>query len=417
MSLMRLRRPASGPEHGSMVIASANSIFNRRVGEATTPEDQKYALRMANQLSYNNATYDYLGKNEGPRFYGYSGVGVTTGGKTTKMEVKQYTMAIWVVPAGQPTQKVTYVNSKGEPELPTAANELQGFFDAVPMPEVSKIPAGGLIPQEGTDGFVCIWQPSTNRLWEIWRLGVEGEEVYEASNIWSRWEEGKGYEGKYTLRFGGFIEGVSSWNGICPFKWGAMATSLGMHGGLFTLQDLVDVLLGKPIKHALAVVVPDTAGGLGPIAPALRVDSPVEVNKVPELNGKGEPNPAYGKDGVNESMWFRFPPGANASTYGITKPLETAIFNCIRDYGTFISNGGAAPNFFAEWPGNLGSPYAWPNVNPLAGAPASIGSFPWMPSSLTSSVVPTLTEEVAGSASCFTKQPWQILEQITPFSS
>jgi hypothetical protein len=423
MASARLRRPALGHEQWPTVITSANSIFTRRVGEATTPTDQKYAKYVANQLAYNNHSYDCTGGSSGPKFYGYptvdaeghTGVGVTSGASPTKIEPQRYTMAIWIVGPGQATQKIQICNNKGEPEPKGANHNLQSFFEEVPMPEVSKVPAGGLIPEEGTDGFMLIWQPSTDRLWEVWRLGVEGEGEYSPAHIWKAWGEGKA-NGKYTCRHGGFQEGVSAWNGVCPFKWGAMATSLAMHGGLITHQDLLGVVLGRPIPHALGFVVPNTAAGLGPVAPATRTDEP-EQNETPELNSKSEPNPAFGRDAVQESQWFRFPPSSKASTYGLSKPLEMAIFNCLRDYGGFVNNGGSAPNFFAEWPGNLGSPYASANLNPYAGAPASLGSYPWIPSSMTNPAVPHLTEEMKGESSCFTKQPWYIFEQITPFSS
>jgi hypothetical protein len=385
-----------------MIIGAPLSIFYRQVGALTAAENQAPALKVANQLAYNNHGYSYNGE-PAPSFYGYSGVGVTSGGALTKMEPNRYTMAIWVVPAGQATQKVTYVKASGEPEPEKASHELQSYFNAVPMPDVTKVPAERLTPAEGSDGFVCVWQPSTNRLWEIWRLA--------------------GAPSEYTFRFGGFREGVSSWNGIAsespngePVKWGAMATSLSMVGGLITIQDVAEALLGKPIKHALGAVVPNTAEGSGPMGPAIRTDSP-EQNLVPELDKEGNPNPAYGMDAVNESRWFRFPPSAKAGEHGISKPLETAIFNAIRDYGLFVCNGGSAPNFFMEWPGVLGSPYAWTNVNPLAGAPSSWGTYSWIPSSMTSPSLPAITEANKGAGSIFSKQPWQLLEALEPRAS
>lgn len=188
-----------------------------------------------------------------------------------------------------------------------------------------------------------------------------------------------------------------------------MATGLSQPAGIITLQDLVEVLMGKPIKHALAFSFPNTIAA-GPVAPADRHD---EQESVPE-EWEGKPNPAHGKDGVAESSWFRFPPGSAAAEHGITKLLEVAIFNAVRDYGLFVANSSGSVSIQIEWPGVLGSPYAWPSVNPLAGAPSAWGTFSWIPSSLTNPSLGVFSEEIKGASSCFSKQPWQLLEALEP---
>ncbi len=82
---------------------------------------------------------------------------------------------IYTVPADQPTVRVTLKGGQ--------AAALQEAWDAVPLPPNAQ-------PAAGTDGHLVVWQPSTNRLWEFWRL-VHGTEGWYASwggamqKVWS----------------------------------------------------------------------------------------------------------------------------------------------------------------------------------------------------------------------------------------
>lgn len=370
------------------------NVFEEDVTAMEAAADQTPAKKLANQLSYNRTDYTH--------WYGYTGPGYVSGGlNPAHIQVGTYTATLWVVPPGQPTTKLTYVNNSGKPQAPGAATNLQSHFEAVPMPTLAKIPSGDLICPVGTDGWFWLWQPSTDQLWECWVFNQE----------------------LLTFKYGGYISEVSKWNGIFPNAWGARATGLSLIGGTIVQQDLVEVMrasaLGKTpvINHALAVDIPVTKAA-GPVQPATRHDE--GENSLAKYPGEAA-NPAFGAvDGVAESSWFRFPTASTPAEYGITRPIEVAIFEAIRRYGLFVadSSGNSPCSLYMDFPAAAGSPYAWQSVNPLAGAPGEwSGAYGWMPAGMTDSTLPKITENPAGAASCLTKQPFQILEQVKPRAS
>ena len=155
---------------------------------------------------------------------------------TTKWSVPVYT-----VPADQPTVRVKLGGASPEPALRSA-------WSAVPLPSNAQ-------PAAGTDKHLAVWQPSTGRLWEFWRL-VHGAEGWYAS-------------------WGGAMQNVSSnpgvygpeaWPGAKPW-WGVWASSLSIVGGLITLEDLE---LGQ-IDHALLMSIPEVRAGVY-ASPAQRTD-------------------------------------------------------------------------------------------------------------------------------------------------
>jgi hypothetical protein len=387
---MRGRR-ASG---GSVVkpplnIYSPNSIFTHDVTGVVAAENQEAAKKLANQLNYNRQTYEH--------WFGYTGPGYAEGTALAGPQPPQtYSPTLWVVPEGQKTQKVTLEN-----DLLSEVHfeELQAAFNNVPVPTLALVPSGSLWTPTGTDKWVAIWQPSTNKYWEM--------------------EKMEGAEGEYIFHMGGYMSNVNAWNGIFSNAWmGTRATGLGLFGGALTLQDLIEVLRGGSIKHAVNLNVPAKTGG--PVAPATRYDSQVKIpEKIPAgFPKEGDPNPAYPDlDGVAEAEWFRFPPASNPSEYGITLPLGKAYYEAIRKYGMFISDGnGSAPKTNMESAQALGSPYCYATLDPFYGAPAAWGggSFTWIPSSLKSSALPALTEEPT---TVFNEMPFQTLEVLVPRSS
>ena len=199
---MRASSFASGQEKGPLIIGAPTSIFYRKVTALSPASNQVPALKIANQLSYGNSNYSYNGE-PAPNFYGYSGVGIGPQNARTEAEIKQWTFAVFVVPGNQPTQKVTFVNEGREPRAPGASSNLQSYFEAVPMPEIGKVPSGRLNPETGTDQYLCVWQPNTNKMWEMWRLREEG--------------------GEYSFQYGGFIEDLKQMGWHC-------ATWVGSYG-------------------------------------------------------------------------------------------------------------------------------------------------------------------------------------------
>jgi hypothetical protein len=362
---------------------------------------QVNALKIANQMNYQRSSYSYDG-GAAPKFFGYSGVGYSkeSGLAIVKANMLEFTPTVFVVPADQPTQKITFVNAAGEPEPPGAASNLQSVLEAVAVPDVTKIPGGALTQEPNTDANTVFLQPSTGKMWEFWRL--------------------KGVPGAYTCRYAGFTANMSQFLGVYPNNWGSRATSLCLLGGLITMQDLVDVMRGGKINHAIGVILPAT--GPGWVSPATRSDAGEGnyFSGIPEKH-EGVANPAYpNTDAVPEGSMYGFHPESRASDYGLTGRLEAAGFEVIRVKGMVVIDGGgptsSAPvTFNIESPLSLGSPYAYARVNPIAQAPFSTGTS-YIPSSWADSSLPAITEQIHNEApNIFSKLPWQTLEALEPF--
>ena len=123
-----------------------------------------------------------------------------------------YSVPIYTVPSNQPTVEVM-LNSR------PAAPSLQAAFSEVPLPPNAQ-------PAPGTDGTLVVWQPSTDKLWEFWRLAHKGD-GWQAS--WGgAMQDVSSSSGAY---------GPGSWPGAGTY-WGASASSLSIVGGLITLEDL-----------------------------------------------------------------------------------------------------------------------------------------------------------------------------------
>src|ERR1700689_860860 len=115
-----------------------------------------------------------------------------------------YSVPIYTVSSNQPTVKVLLVDAG-----PKSA--LQSAWDVVPLPPNAQ-------PATGTDKQLVVWQPSTDRLWEFWRLEHQSE--------------------GWQATWGGAIRNVSSnpgaygpqaWPGGTG-SWGASASSLSIAG-------------------------------------------------------------------------------------------------------------------------------------------------------------------------------------------
>lgn len=153
----------------------------------------------------------------------------TAKAKEPTVNTTAWSVPVYTVAAGQPMVKVNAAAGTGSSSSPA----LEAAWGAVPLP-------AGALPAEGTDKHLVVWQPSSDKLWEFWRLE----------------ETTKGWQAAW----GGAMENVSSnpgvygpeaWSGA-KTGWGASATSLSIAGGLITLEDLEK----GQINHALAMAIP-----------------------------------------------------------------------------------------------------------------------------------------------------------------
>jgi hypothetical protein len=156
-----------------------------------------------------------------------------------------WSVPIYTVPANEPTVKVGASSGSGA----SSSAALQAAWRAVPLP-------AGAHPANGTDKHLVVWQPSSDRLWEFWKLERASTGGWQAS-------------------WGGAIEHVSSNPGVygpeawpgATSGWGASSTSLSIAGGLITLEDVERGV----INHALAIAIPRPRAGVYAL-PAQRTD-------------------------------------------------------------------------------------------------------------------------------------------------
>jgi hypothetical protein len=186
---------------------------------------------------------------------------------------------------------------------------LQAAFDKVPLPPDAK-------PSRGTDGHLTVYQPSTDKLWEFWRLH-------------------KGADG-WTAGWGGAMQNVSkspgyytpqSWPGARP-NWGSTASSLPVIAGTMLISELQR----RDIPHALALSIPRPQAGVWSW-PAQRTDG-------------HSTDPAVPPEGAH----LRIDPKLDIDKLHLD-PTVAAIAKAVQRYGMIVRDGtGHAITLSAEDP-------------------------------------------------------------------
>ncbi len=241
-----------------------------------------------------------------------------------------YSVPIYTVPPNQPTVEVM-LNSK------PAAPSLQAAWSEVPLPPSAQ-------PAPGTDGTLVVWQPSTDKLWEFWRLSREAD----------GWQASWGGAMQNVSSSSG-VYGPGSWPGASSY-WGASASSMSIVGGLITLEDLQR----GQIDHALALGVPNVRAGIY-ASPAERTDGE-------------DASPSS----LPEGAQLRLDPGLNLAALHLP-PLTRMIAEAAQRYGIFVRDKAANVTFYAQDPASTESnPYAGPEGYFEGRYPNQLlTSFPW----------------------------------------
>jgi hypothetical protein len=245
------------------------------------------------------------------------------------IETASYSTPVYRVPPRQALVRVKLDNPR--PWARTLRTALRG----VPIPPDAR-------PAAGTDAQITIWQPSTDRLWELWKAS-------------------KGPDGWHAL-WGGAINRVSkspgyyttgSWRGARSY-WGATATSLPVIGGVMTIAELKR----GTIKHALAVDLPATRAGAY-AWPAQRTDGE-------------DPSP----DSIPEGARLRIDPRVNIAALNLP-PVAAQMALAAQRYGMIVRDQTHhAIGFYAEDPTPTGSdPY--PMLMQHETPAELLAGFPW----------------------------------------
>jgi hypothetical protein len=246
------------------------------------------------------------------------------------INTRSYSVPIYTVPAEQPTVTVRLT-------APGAAT-LRSSWAAVPLPADAH-------PADGSDGHLVLWQPSTDRLWEFWRL-VHDEYGWRAS--WGgSMQEVSSASGVY---------GPEAWPGASRW-WGASACSLSIAGGVVTLEDLER----GQIDHALAIATPNIRSDVFAL-PAQRTD------------GKSD-NPLSLPEGAH----LRLNPNLDLTALHLP-PVTLMLAEAAQRYGIFVRDGApAVTSFYAQDPTPLASnPYTGPTGLFERKSPSQLAAaFPW----------------------------------------
>ena len=220
------------------------------------------------------------------------------------------------------------------------ATSLQQALDVVPVPD-------NAIPASGPDKHLTVWQPSTDRLWELWH----------ARKLSDGWH----------ADYGGAIQGVSSdpgyyttasWPTLSQAWWGATATGLPVVAGTMLLSELRSGV----IPHALSLNIPFARPKVYSW-PAQRTDGTST-----DLRG------------VPEGARFRIDPAVDLSRLEMP-PMTRMMAEAVQKYGMIVRDQTAwAVGFHAEDPTQFGG------ADPYQGSAGFFGgkypnellaSFPW----------------------------------------
>jgi hypothetical protein len=186
------------------------------------------------------------------------------------------------------------------------------------------------------------------------------------------------------------------------------------------MRDLVGVLRGAPLGHGLRLAVP--VGAAEFVAPALRHDTAAPFPNTNEfLEGGKTANPAFGSaDEIPEGLWCRFPPTSRASEYGMSGPLEVAIYEAIREHGLAVTDHAGSCEFFMCDPRSEASIYSDTTASPLAETTNERLSeyiATLIPAGRRDPTLPKFEEELSGTSSVLAAMPWRTLEQLAPRES
>lgn len=244
---------------------------------------------------------------------------------------KQGSTPIYRVPADQPTVAVQLENG----DAPTRRS-LQRALHRVPIPPDAR-------PAPGTDAHLTVWQPATDRIWELFQVTRS--------------------EGRWHARWGGAIDDVSrspgyytkeAWPGAESY-WGASGTSLPVVAGLIRPGEL---RRGR-IDHVLSLNLPEVRAEEF-AWPAQRTDGET-------ANGNAIP----------EGARFRLPADLDLDSLDLP-PVVRTIAAAAQQHGIVVHDRSSTVSFYAEWVPGPADPYheligpEYPsNVNVL------MGQFPW----------------------------------------
>jgi hypothetical protein len=210
---------------------------------------------------------------------------------------------------------------------------LQRVFDAVPMPPSAQ-------PGKGTDHPLAVYQPSTDTMWEFWKLSREPD----------GWHAHWGGRMIHVSKDPGYYRHVvdAKGNVLEQASWGTTAASFPLMGGVMTTAEL----RAGHIDHALSLAISHTRAGVF-AAPAQRTDGD-------SLDPNAPPEGAH----------FRLDPTLNLASLRLP-PFVLMMAQAAQRYGIYIDNRSDGFTFRCQDPRQFEARYGY---NPYLGRDDRPGS-------------------------------------------
>lgn len=297
---------ATGPTH--VLKLAPNNVFQQRVDTAPlAPNSAATAALVRRQVTEN-----------------WNGVAA--------VNAYHYNVGFHTAPKG--TRRITlgYHNCQRKTGTPRGLFDGPKHFVDVPVP-------AGAAPAVGTDGEMTIYDPSTDRMWDLWQMRRNAR------------------TGAWEACWGGRMDGVSRQRRLAfPEYFGTAASGLSLAAGMVSVDD---VLRGR-IDHAVAITVIDAARWDRLSWPAVRSDG---LSTHP--------------DAVREGQRLRLDPRVDVEALDLT-PFGRLVARAAQEYGFIVVDKAGAVAVQTEFglTKKLGGKDAW---NWLLGGPAhtALSNFPW----------------------------------------
>jgi hypothetical protein len=221
-------------------------------------------------------------------------------GGTAAFNVRRYNNNLYVAGPETPPVDVSFADCQHKGYVPPGLVGPKGQFTAVPIP-------AGAVPTAGTDSTMTIYSPSSDRLWEFWRIQ-------------------QGDDGRWSACWGGRMGAATRSAGYFSHGFGASASGLATAGGTVTLADV----RSGAIHHAVSLAITNPAKYTRVSWPAQRSDG-------------WDPNPRA----VPEGTRLRLDPSLDVSALRLT-PIAEMIARAAQKYGFIVTDTSGAVAVIAE---------------------------------------------------------------------
>ncbi len=249
---------------------------------------------------------------------------------TVSINTRNYAAPVYVVGPGVAPVTVTEWDGqhKGWKD-PKLAEQ----WRSVPIPDYAE-------QADGTDAEMCIYQPSSDSLWEFWLT--------------------RKVDGQWQATWGGGMKNASKNPGVWENHYGTTATSLPFLGGQITPEELRKGV----IDHVMGIALVDAEKPDVFSWPATRSDG---------YNPKNEPNR------IPEGLRFRLDPAVNVEALDLP-PAGKTIARAAQKYGFVVWDKAGAITLRAENPKSYtqrGEPDPYPALFTGKPAWAILQGIPW----------------------------------------